>query len=211
MRKLHRIGLFARERVAAHHQFEPRRQARLFEQRQGEARGLVGDAGEAQAHCPESLQSIEHARIKRGAPAGFLEIELLEQSQRLGLQRLGARWQTALHQLGNAFADETADFLPRACGQVQRGEHARGRSGEVWNGVEQRAVQIYHHGNDASRERHGGQLEALIVILAQFALPLTWGIYAPKVSIPLPRSRSTGEGKVPSGDKGPSLLVSEHR
>jgi hypothetical protein len=38
--------------------------------------------------------------------------------------------------------------------------------------------------------------EALIRFVTQSARPLTRGIYAPKVSIPL-------EGKVPLGDKGP--------
>ena len=61
--------------------------------------------------------------------------------------------------------------------QLIRAGCAPGRSGEVGYGVEQRAVEVYHHGSDAARQRHGKAKEALIRFLTQLELPLTWGNY----------------------------------
>jgi len=56
-------------------------------------------------------------------------------------------------------------------------------------------------------------MRALIKFVTQLELPLTWGIYAPKVSIPVEGKVPLGDapkvsiplaGKVPSGDKGAS-------
>jgi len=90
-------GLRRRQRVAGQDQFEVVKQAGVLQQRMGELRGLVGDAGDMHAHRLEGVEACDHAvervRMQRHVFAVMLLIRrdgLLEQRRvRLGVHLAG--------------------------------------------------------------------------------------------------------------------------